>query len=622
MGRRLAAAVASTALGLLVVSQAAAAPPQATTGAATSVGARSAVVSGKVGAGGEATSWYVEYGATTAYGSRTSAQSAGNGTTPVDVSVQLRGLDTGITYHYRLVATNAAGTARGADLSLTTRGEPAVLTGPAGQLGPDAANVGGTVDPNGLSTGWWIEYGTSTSYGSRTDTRSAGAGSSPVAVSTRITGLKPGITYHFRLVGSNELGTVRGGDRSFRTDSAPSASTGGVDAVTTSTARVSGSVDPKGRGTVAWFEYGTTAALGSRTADIDAGFATRASRLTAQLTGLQPGTKIFYRVAARSDAGTVVGQTRSFTTSAGPLVVTGPAQLSGASIVLAGTVDPVGRATSWWFELGPTTSYGTSTIVQSAGSGRGAVAVSTAVAGLAPGTEYHARLVARSSAGTTRGADVVFRTAGIPVIGRATASAISLTRGQIGADVATSGLETRVWVEVGRGGSFGTHTAAIVLPPAATTTSHVSIRVTGLRPGSRYTFRVVAANSVGTATGANASFGTAARPRDEQGRLLRCTVVGTNGADRLVGTPRRDVICGLGGADVLVGRGGNDILVGGPGGDYLVPGVGRDRVLGGLGNDFVLSRDGSSDIVFGGLGYDRARVDRRLDVAMSTSRIL
>jgi hypothetical protein len=621
MGHRLAAVVVSTAVTLLVVSQAAAEPPMATTGQPTSVGARSAIASGKVDPGGEATSWYVEYGPTTAYGARTGAQSAGNGTTAVDVSAQLRGLETGVTYHYRLVATNADGAGRGADVTFTTRGAPAVVTGPAGWLGPTEATVGGTVDPNGLSTGWWIEYGTSTAYGSRTDTRSAGSGSNPIGVSLRLTGLRAGVTYHFRLVAANDEGTVRGGDRSFRTDSAPAVATGGVDAVTISTARVHGTVDPRGRGAVAWFEYGTTTALGSRTGDMDAGFDTRGKRVSAQLSGLQPGTKVFYRAAARSDAGTTVGATRSFTTSAGPLATTGPAQLAGASIVLTGTVDPVGRATSWWFELGPTTSYGTSTVVRSAGSGRGAVAVSETLAGLTPDTEYHARLVARSSAGTTRGADVVFRTAGPPVIGRASASSISLTRGLIGVDVSTSGLETRVWIEAGRSGSFGIRTGAVVLPPSATA-SRVSIRVTGLEPGSRYGFRVVASNSVGTTTGSTASFGTATRPRDEQGRLLRCTAVGTNGPDRLVGTSRRDVICGLGGADVLVGRGSNDVLVGGPGADYLVPGAGRDRVLGGLGNDFVVARDGAIDLLFGGLGYDRCRVDRRLDVAVSANRIL
>ena len=82
----------------------------------------------------------------------------------------------------------------------------------------------------------------------------------------------------------------------------------------------------------------------------------------ADLGGLQPGTRYYYRVGARSDAGTTVGNTRSFTTSAGPLAATGPAQVSGVNVVLTGTVDPVGRSTTWWFELGPTTAYATATL--------------------------------------------------------------------------------------------------------------------------------------------------------------------------------------------------------------------------------------------------------------------
>lgn len=611
---------AIASLALVAAPLAAAEAPTAVTGATTSVGATTAVVTGKVDPGGEATSWYVEYGTSTSYGARTGARSAGNGTAQVDVTEQLRGLTTGATYHYRLVATNAAGTARGADQTFSTRAAPTVVTSPAWALGPTEATVGGTVGPNGRSTGWWIEYGTSTSYGARTDTQSAGSGSSTVSVSVRLGGLRAGVTYHFRLVASNDLGTTRGADRSFRTDRAPSVSTGGVDSVTVSSARVSGSVDPQGRGAVAWFEYGTSTALGSRTGDQDAGSGTTSVRVSAQLGGLQPGTRYYYRAAARSDAGTVAGQTRSFTTSAGPLVVTGSPQVSGAAVVLTGTVDPVGRSTSWWFELGPTTSYGTTTVVKSAGSGRGATAVSESVAGLPPGAEYHARLVARSSAGTTRGSDVVFRTAGVPVVGRPSVSAISLTRARIGVDVGTSGLETRVWVELGRHGAF-TARSSVEVVPAGTTSRRVSIRLAGLRPGTRYAFRVVAQNGAGTTTGAAASFGTAARPRDEHGRLLRCTIVGTNGPDRLVGSGRRDVICGLGGSDVLVGRGGDDILVGGPGNDYLVPGAGRDRALGDAGNDFVGARDGRADRIFGGPGADRARVDRRLDVTQSVTRV-
>jgi hypothetical protein len=283
-------------------------------------------------------------------------------------------------------------------------------------------------------------------------------------------------------------------------------------------------------------------------------------------------------------------------------------------------VDPVGRATSWWFELGPTTAYGTTTVVRSAGSGRGPVAVQETVAGLAPATEYHVRVVARSSAGTTRGLDVTFRTAGAPTVGRATVQAVSMTRARIEADVGTSGLETRAWVEVSRRGAVVSRTASIVLAPSSAT-ARLTFRVSGLEPGSRYTFRVAASNAAGSAAGATASFGTAARPRDERGRPLACTIVGTNRPDRLVGTRRRDVICGLGGADVLVGLGGDDLIVGGPGNDYLRPGAGRDRVVAGAGNDFTTARDGAADRCYGGPGADRARVDRRLDTTQSIRRV-
>jgi len=619
MSRRL-PVVAAALAALVAALPASAGAPAATTGPATSIGARSAIVSGTVHPGGKSTTWVIEYGTTSALGSRSETRSAGNGTSAVDVSLQLNGLATGVTYQYRVVATNEDGTTRGASMTFTTRGAPEVRSGAAGAIGPGAANLGGTVDPNGRATGWWIEYGTTSRYGNRTETRSAGSGTAPVGVSVRVGGLTAGVTYHFRLVAANDIGTTAGSDVSFRTDSAPNVSTGGADAITPSSARVSGRVDPRGRGTVAWFEYGSTDKLGNRTGDINAGFARGASTQRATIGGLQPGTTYHYRVVARSDAGTTYGQIRTFRTSAGPLATTGAATLVGLTVTLTGTVDPVGRATTAWFELGPTTAYGTRTVAKPVGSGRGAVAVSETVAGLTPGTEYHVRLVAQSSAGTTPGADVVFRTAGLPTVGRASASEISLGRALIRVDVASGGLETQVWVEFGRGGALTARTAAVRLPASGSAT-RVSFRLTGLAPGRRYGFRIVAASAAGTATGTTSSFGTAARPRDDRGRLLRCTVVGTNGPDRLVGTSRRDVICGLGGADMLIGLGKDDILVGGPGNDYLRPGGGRDRVLGGAGNDFVAARDGAADVVMGGPGNDRGRLDRRLDRVRSLSGV-
>jgi hypothetical protein len=71
---------------------------------------------------GRGTTWYFEYGTTTQYGSRTSNRSAGSGFGDRAVSVAISRLRTGSVYHYRLVATNASGTTRGADLTFATTG--------------------------------------------------------------------------------------------------------------------------------------------------------------------------------------------------------------------------------------------------------------------------------------------------------------------------------------------------------------------------------------------------------------------------------------------------------------------------------------------------------------------
>src|SRR5205823_422001 len=108
--------------------------------------------------------------------------SAGSGWSAVAVSTNLSGLTSGTTYHFRLVATNAAGTTFGGDQTLTTLVKPSVATGSATSIVDTTATLNGSVDPNGSSTTYRFEYGTTTSYGSQSPAvdASAGAGSSPV----------------------------------------------------------------------------------------------------------------------------------------------------------------------------------------------------------------------------------------------------------------------------------------------------------------------------------------------------------------------------------------------------------------------------------------------------------
>jgi hypothetical protein len=95
---------------------------------------------------------------------------------------------------------------------------PIATTEPATGIGTEEATLNGVVNPQGISTTYHFEYGTTTSYGSSTpESGSIGNGTSNVAVSKAITGLSPGMTYHFRVAATNLEGTSYGQDRTFNT---------------------------------------------------------------------------------------------------------------------------------------------------------------------------------------------------------------------------------------------------------------------------------------------------------------------------------------------------------------------------------------------------------------------
>ena len=291
---------------------------------------------------------------------------------------------------------------------------PTTITGPVSAVGPTSATASGTVNPNGQSTSWHFEYGTSTSYGKRTTSRSVGSGTANVQVSGALTGLSPSTTYHYRLVAANGGGTVRGRDGIFTTPSAPRAVTGSATSITVNSATLNGTVDPNGRATTWYFEYGTGTGYGSRTPARSAGSGTTATGVSAAVSGLRPGRIYHYRLVARSDAGTSRGADRTLSTFGPPTTVTRPASsLTHNSARLNGTVTANGLATTWFFEYGTSTRYGARTRTRSAGKGTRPVTVSVPLTRLRAATTYHYRLVARNSAGTRRGADVTFTTAAV-----------------------------------------------------------------------------------------------------------------------------------------------------------------------------------------------------------------
>jgi CSLREA domain-containing protein len=94
--------------------------PTAATGPVGAVTATSAIVNGDVNPLFTPGVWRFQYGTTTVYGAATPDVDAGDGAGNESVSATLTGLAPHTTYHYRVAADNAAGSAFGDDATFTT----------------------------------------------------------------------------------------------------------------------------------------------------------------------------------------------------------------------------------------------------------------------------------------------------------------------------------------------------------------------------------------------------------------------------------------------------------------------------------------------------------------------
>jgi hypothetical protein len=84
------------------------------------------VLKGAVYPGGQQTSYYFQYGTSTAYGAQTPAQTVAGAQT-VHILASLAGLSPGASYHYRLLVANASGAVIGSDRTFTTRKIPLLV---------------------------------------------------------------------------------------------------------------------------------------------------------------------------------------------------------------------------------------------------------------------------------------------------------------------------------------------------------------------------------------------------------------------------------------------------------------------------------------------------------------
>jgi hypothetical protein len=193
-------------------------PPAVMTNPATNIASFSATLNGSVDPQGLTTTIHFEYGTTNSYGHTTAVQTR-TGNTVRAISANIGGLAASTMYHFRIVATNTAGTTYGADrtfTTLSTTGAPVVITNPATFVASFSATLNALLDPHGLTTTVHFQYGPTTSYGLTTAPQSH-TGNTYLHISANISGLMPDHVYHFRIVASNSAGTRFGSDKTFST---------------------------------------------------------------------------------------------------------------------------------------------------------------------------------------------------------------------------------------------------------------------------------------------------------------------------------------------------------------------------------------------------------------------
>jgi hypothetical protein len=210
-------------------------PPLATTLPATEIGSRAATLNATINPERDSTTYRFQYttaqtyapGAPDPYSAGQSIPlleaQAGSGTSEQSVDQRPEELQPATTYHYRVTATNTAGeNTNGTDQTFTTSPAtpPLLGTGEASTITQSTTTITAAVNPEGLSTTYELQYGTSTSYGTQLFT-SAGSGHALINIALTLTGLAPDSTYHYRLTATNREGTTETSDKTFTTTSYP-----------------------------------------------------------------------------------------------------------------------------------------------------------------------------------------------------------------------------------------------------------------------------------------------------------------------------------------------------------------------------------------------------------------
>jgi hypothetical protein len=290
------------------------------------------------------------------------------------------------------------------------------------EIGHVDATVHGKVEPAGGANvnKCKVEYGLDTTY-SGPDSGSVKC--TPDAegvnytgntnVEAKLTGLKTGKVYHYRVTAGNVNGENSGIDRTVIPAFVLQVQTLQIPAekIDTEGAFLRGTLDPDGIPTTYHFDYGVTSSYGLSTPEVNGGATTGIKTVEEQIQDLPSGKVIHYRIVAKNSTGTTYGPDRTFRVASTPDITNIESlEREPTSALIRAGINPVGFDSEYHVEYGTTSEFGQRLPATDVniGSGNEPVVVSQKLEGLQEGVTYHFRIVATNKWGTSFSGDTTF----------------------------------------------------------------------------------------------------------------------------------------------------------------------------------------------------------------------
>ena len=501
-------------------------PPVVTTTPATSVLATTATLKGLVDPKNATSTTSFCYGTspsltdcTSLSASPSSVSAAGN----TVVSLNAQGLATGTTYYFKAVATSSVGTTSGDILSFTTLAPPTVTRSLESNVTSLAAQLNGSVNPQGSTTSVSFCLGTISNLSGCTvynaNESPLIASNSAFNVTANIGSLQALTTYYYNITATNTNGSSSTSIYSFTTQALPlnvTTQNGGLPPGTVGVAYSTSLVAAGGSEPYSW-EIATGSLPGALNLNLSTGVISG--------TPTSAGNYTFtIKVTDNSNDNTLKEFTMAVEGS--PTATTNQTDLiTGTTARLNGSVNPQNLLTSVSFCYGTNANFSNCTQVAASQSplaaGISDTSVNASIQGLATGTTYYVRIDASNNSGSTVGNSISFTTSAPPTVTTGAASNLSQagTGARLNAVINPKSSQTTVSFCYSKSPTLVGCTSIAATPSTLTASSQssaVSADISSLSTNTVYYFNTVATNNVGTTYGSTESFttptGTVAAP--------------------------------------------------------------------------------------------------------------